>query len=136
MSFKYNFSFDLWITAVPGRTSPPEKNIVREIMIWLDYKKFELPSNWYVKKIKISGETYKFYKVKNLTTELYTRDYFAFLKEKPEYKGDTKIHEFIKYLVDKKYITNKEYLANIDLGNEILYGSGEVILKKYIISIK
>jgi len=133
---KYNFSFDLWITKKPGRTNPPEDNIVREIMIWLDYNKFELPSGWYAKKVKIDGEIYKFYKVKNLKTENYTRDYLAFLKETPEYKGNTKIHEFIKFLIKNNHINKSEYLENIDLGNEVLYGQGEIILNKYNISVK
>jgi hypothetical protein len=133
---KYNLAFDLWITKKPGKTNPPEENIVREIMIWLDYKNVQLPADWYKGKVTINGEVYKFYKAENFSTEKYRRTYLAFLKAKTENSGKTKIDEFIKYLVDSKHILPEEYLKNIDLGNEIWYGTGKTILNEYSIVIK
>jgi len=139
---KYNLSFDLWITENPGKTNPPELNIMREIMIWQDYKgRNSIPDIWFVHKVTIDGEIYKFYTVKDLVTMSgtgldITRDYMAFVKETPEYQGDTKIHEFLNYLVEHEYILPTEYLRNVDLGNEIWYGSGETILNDFTISIK
>ncbi len=60
----------------------------------------------------------------------------AFVKETPAYQGDTKIHEFLNYLVEHEYILPTEYLRNVDLGNEIWYGSDETILNDFTISIK
>jgi hypothetical protein len=139
---KYNLSFDLWITKTPDRTSPPEENIVREVMIWLDYEGRDcLPRNWFARKVTIDGEVYRLYIAKNRSQKTgtggrYTRDYFAFLKEEPEYSGQTDIAEFLRYLAARKYILPAEYLRNINLGNEIWYGSGETIVNNFQLSIK
>ncbi|MBN1798742.1 MAG: hypothetical protein JW822_09195 [Spirochaetales bacterium] len=82
---KYNLSFDLWITETEGKTNPPEANIVREVMIWQDHKGQGTPHNWFVRKVTIDGEVYKFYKSIGMPMAMesqkdYKRDYFAFLK--------------------------------------------------------
>ncbi len=75
---KYNLAFDVWITSEPGVTSPPEANIRREVMIWLDYSENPLPSAWLLETVTIDGEAYQFYKGANEPTGSYVRDYLAF----------------------------------------------------------
>ncbi len=133
---KYDMSFDIWITKSPGVTNPPEVNIVREIMIWQDSKSIKPVDSWFMERIIIDGESYKFYKGKNLKTEKYIRDFLQFWKEKAEYKGKTKIDEFLNYLLINKHILPSEYLRNVDFGVEAWYGSGETIINDYSIFVK
>jgi hypothetical protein len=100
-----------------------------------------VPGSWFVQKVTIDGEVYKLYASLDMpmameSQKAYKRDYFTFLKQEPEYKGDTKIHEFLNYLVESNYIEPDEYLRNVDLGNEIWYGEGETIVNSFSLSIK
>ncbi|MBN2536319.1 MAG: hypothetical protein JXB88_25780 [Spirochaetales bacterium] len=142
VSGKYNLSFDIWVTKTPDVTDPPEANIVREIMIWLDEQGEGLIlDEKYVKKVVIDGEKYRFLIAKD--TEMpgenqkeYKRDYMAFIKDTPEYSGDTKIEQFLEYLLAEKHILPTDYLRNIDLGNEIWHGKGETVLNAYSITVR
>jgi hypothetical protein len=141
-SGKYNLAFDMWFTKTAGKTNPPEPNIVREVMIWQDKQgQSNLPSSWYDSKVSIDGEEYKLYRIQNATEKTgtgsyYTRDFMAFIKQTPEYMGQTNIHKFLHYLAEKGYILTTEYLRNVDLGNEICYGEGETVIKNFTLTVK
>ena len=135
----YDFAFDLWITRTPGVTSPPEINIVREVMIWLDASGVKPDVGPFMETVTIDGEAYDFYLAKNNVLDFagkYRRDYMAFLKKTPEYKGMTRITEFFKYLLKKRYILPAEYMRNISLGNEAWHGSGKTVINDYSITLR
>jgi hypothetical protein len=130
---KYNLSFDIWITEHDYVTNPPTDNITREIMIWLDYSPdvvFPGPT-----PVTIDGDNYLFVRYPNVTTDDYTRDYIAFLKDPPDAPGTHSrtynIKAFFDYLLGETFITNEEYMTIIHLGNEVWYGSGEVLIRNY-----
>jgi hypothetical protein len=139
---KYNLSFDIWVTKTPDVTDPPEANINREIMIWQDAQGEGLILDDRVsRRVVIDGENYRFCFAKNLAMPMqsqrnYARDYLSFHRESPEYSGETRIHLFLKYLLDNKYIAPGDYLRNVDLGNEVYFGSGETILNRYSITVR
>jgi hypothetical protein len=69
------------------------------------------------------------------TTDDYTRDYMAFLKNPPDPPGTHNrtynIKAFFDYLLGEGYINATEYMTIIHLGNEVWYGSGEVFIRNY-----
>ncbi len=135
----YNLSFDLWITRTPDVTARPETNIVREVMIWLDASGVKPEVGPLMATITIDGEQYDFYLAKDNVLDFegkYRRDYMAFLKKTPEYKGVTRLHKFFEYLVKNKYVLPTEYMRNISLGNEIWHGSGETVINAYSIAFR
>jgi hypothetical protein len=141
-SGKYNLSFDIWVTKTQDFTDPPEANIVREIMIWLAEQNEDLfrgKSN--IEKVVIDGEPYRFIFGKDAplyegAANNFKRDFMAFVKDSPEYSGETTIHLFLEYQLEKKYILSTDYFWNVDMGNEIWHGRGETSLTAYSIRIK
>lgn len=134
-SGKYNLAFDIWITAEPGVTAPPDANVSREIMIWLQHSENPLPPFWLVEEVTIGGESYEFYKGEAEPTETYVRDYLAFVKTTPELEGATAIHEFLRYLLDKGHLSADEYVRNVFLGNEVWHGAGETFVDAYSVQV-
>lgn len=132
---KYNLSFDLWITKQPGNTQPPEQNIEREIMIWIDHALFQFPKEWFVETLLFDNEKYDFYKASNLRTANYSRDFLVFVRQNPVSKGKLDIRGFLDYLVTNDHIQPSEYLKNVDLGNEIWYGTGETQITGFTVTV-
>jgi hypothetical protein len=131
----YNLSFDLWITSQAANSNPPAKIITKEIMIWLDYKSYEYPQFWFVKMVTIDGENYDFFEVPQTKEGDYFRDMLVFIKKKPKLIGDIRIDKFLAYLLESKKILPTDYFKNIDLGNEIWYGTGETTVNDFRVSI-
>jgi hypothetical protein len=132
---KYNLSFDLWITKQPGNTQPLERNITREIMIWIDHAVFVFPKEWFVETVILDNEKYDFYKAKNLQTTNYSRDFLVFIRQNPIHNGRLNVRSFLNYLVRNDHIQPSEYFKNIDLGNEIWYGTGETQINNFTVNV-
>ncbi len=62
--------------------------------------------------------------------------YIAFIKRSPEYRGETRLHLFLDYLVKESLISGSSSLATIELGNEIVYGTGKTQIKDYRIDLQ
>jgi len=123
-SGRYNLALEFWLTS---EAEPNEGNITTEVMIWLDYNDWQ----WFprlVEKVTIDGEEYNFYKG-NVSHGNWS--YICFAKVIPEYTGETKIHEFINYLIANNHINPDDYLSCLDFGNEIIYGKGKTKFLEY-----
>jgi hypothetical protein len=132
---RYNLAFDIWITSEPGVTTPPEANITREMMIWLDSTAGAQLAPL-VEEVTIEGEAYSFHAALGATDAGYTRDYLAFVKVEPEHTGSTNIVAFVSYLVANGYLTADEYLRNVFLGNEVWFGTGELTLDGLVVTVE
>ena len=138
VSGKYNVAFDVWVTSAPGVTSPPEANITRELMIWLEASedaRAEL-APIYVDDVVIDGEAYSFHHVTDVTDAGVDRAYLAFLKADPERTGSTNLAEFIAYLVAQGQLGPEEYIRNVFLGAEIWFGTGELALEQFEVTVE
>lgn len=135
-SGKYNLSFDFWITEYPGNTDPQELNVKREFMVWIDRKDSGIDRYWYVGIVKIDGEPYEFYRLKDLKGTLSSRDFMIFIKKTPIHSERLDIMKFIEYLLAKKYVKEGEFLKNIDFGNEVWHGEGETVVNEFSVMLK
>jgi len=129
----YNLAFDIWITSEAGVTTPPEANVTREIMIWLDSTEGAQLAPL-VEEVTIEGEAYSFHAALGATDASYTRDYLAFVKAEPEHTGSTNVVAFLTYLVENGYLTAGEYVRNVFLGNEVRFGTGELTLDEFVVT--
>jgi hypothetical protein len=80
--------------------------------------------------VTIDGEDYHFY------TSYFRWSYLTFVKIKKKRKGSLALEKFIAYLINNNYITPDEYLASVELGNEIVEGKGETVVKSFEINVK
>jgi hypothetical protein len=130
---KYNLAFDIWITSGLGVSAPPEANITREVMIWLDTSPGAQAAPL-IEETSIDGELYTFHKAAGVSDAGYTRDYLAFVKSEAKYDGTTNLEAILRYLVDNGHITSDEYVRNVFLGNEVWAGTGQLLLDEFSIT--
>ncbi|MBN1797886.1 MAG: hypothetical protein JW822_04890 [Spirochaetales bacterium] len=125
-SGSYNLAFDVWL----NDTNPPTgESITRELMIWLD-REVMVPAGTYQATVNIDGEAYDFYK-----TEFPDWTYIAFVKQTSEFSGTTRIDLFFDYLVANGHIADTEYCSSIELGNEIVSGSGSTEFANFTVTV-
>jgi len=124
----YNTSFDIWISE---NSIPSDNNIRAEIMIWLDANTIP-DADMINDNLLINDELYCLYKNSNW----YTYPFFLFLKKNNSNKGNLNILPFMMYLVNNKHIDFDLFLADIEFGNEIWSGKGQMKILNYKIDIQ
>lgn len=120
----YNTAFDIWITS---SGIPTTLNRTREIMIWIDYKNpwvNPLPNQG---RVIIDGQEY------DVTKNQYDWSLIVFKKVVPMPIGSINIDHFLNFLVSNGQIGTNEFLADIELGNEIVFGTGRTTIRSYSI---
>ena len=50
--------------------------------------------------------------------------------------GSLDIKEFLDYLTENGHLPADSYVASVELGNEVMHGTGELWLKSYDISVE
>ena len=128
-----NLAFDAWLTNTQNPSTWGAPPITHEIMIWLENFGMQ-PGGTYIEKKSIDGVSYSIYVGENFGQGW---RYMAFAREKsPLGAGTINLVSFLAYLQEKGYVTGDEYLASIEFGNEIVSGTGETILHKYMITVR
>ena len=120
-----NLAFDLWITS---SVQPNPGNIEHEVMIWLE-RDILRPGGSKQATVAIDGHTYDFYRGD------WDWTYLAFILQSEEDVDDFRLDTFLDFLVEEGHVLEDEYLANIEFGNEIVYGSGKTVIQDYTIEV-
>lgn len=135
---RYNLAFDVWVVS---SDSPTPATITHEIMIWVgDRRQAWEPSPGYLaKKVTIGGATY------DLTIRPHAEwlkehgapqvAYIAFNARTAQLSGRIDVKQFLDYLTANGHLSADGYVASVELGNEIMNGTGELWLKSYEISV-
>ena len=135
---RYNLAFDIWVTN-SGRPTPSA--ITHEIMIWVGERAraWEPYPGYLAKRVTIGDATY------DLTIKPYAEwlkehgapkvAYIAFNARTAQLSGRIDVKEFLDYLTDHGHLPVDGYVASVELGNEVMSGTGEVWLKSYRISV-
>ena len=135
---RYNLAFDMWVTN-SGRPTPSA--ITHEIMIWVGERAraWEPYPGYLAKRVTIGDATY------DLTIKPHAEwlkehgapkvAYIAFNARTARLSGRIDVKEFLDYLTDHGHLPADGYVASVELGNEVMSGTGEVWLKSYRISV-
>ena len=62
--------------------------------------------------------------------------YIAFNARTAQTSGSLDVKQFLDYLTENGHLPADGYVASVELGNEVMHGTGEVWLKSYEISVK
>jgi hypothetical protein len=125
---KGNLSFDLWITQ--NSNSEPA-DITDEVMIWLSTDGFT-PAGSRIDTLIIDGQEVGFWvKEEHRPSEDYQWRFLAFKYESDFHKGSIQLHQFLDFLLAGGYLSPDAYLASVELGNEIVSGHGQTLVKDY-----
>ena len=131
-----NMAFEFW--TVSSLPSSPD-TISDEVMIWIDNHDMTPAGAWADKLV--TGD---------LTWDMFLRQgqgdasgknpqkwtYAAFLARKPKLKGPLDIGAFVQFLQEKGLLGGDVYLTSLELGNEIVTGSGTAEVRNYRVTIK
>jgi hypothetical protein len=129
-----NIAFDVWLTNTQNPAKWGVPPITHEIMIWLDRYGGLTPGGNWVETVEIDGTVYSVYEVDNWGDGW---RYIAFVqKESQLLSGTLNLRSLLSYMQAKSFSTGDEYIASIEIGNEVVSGTGETILNKYTVSIR
>jgi len=129
-----NLAFDIWLTdsANPDTWGAPP--ITHEIMIWLEGYGSLAPGGSWVETVPIGDADYSVYLARNWGDGW---TYIAFYRTPNQLgAGTLELADFLAYMLENELATGAEYMASIEIGNEVVSGSGETILNQYEVSVQ
>jgi hypothetical protein len=135
-SGKYNLAFEFW--AVSGL--PVSKDTIsHEVMIWLAGEGLGAAGSE-VGKATIQGNTFSINQSKNhgdaSGTHQNTWTIISLLAEKPILHGPLDVGQIIDHLVKNGYLDPRYFIANLELGNEVMRGSGTTVIRNYEVVVE
>lgn len=122
----YNLAFEFWVTT---DSMSSETGITTEVMIWMD-RNIINPAGSVIASVIFDGFEYNVYRA---NWDSWT--YIAFLSTEPQYSGTLAVHNFVHYLVNEGILDPEEYFADFEMGNEVVYGTGQTDIQKYDIYV-
>lgn len=127
-SGKVNLAFDLWLTT--SASARPDE-ITREVMIWLAHEGVQTAGSR-VAMLTLDGYDIGLWKQENFkVTDDYEWTFLAFVYQADFAHGVIDLKALLSYLVDHGHISAGEHLASIQLGNEIVSGYGQTLIRSY-----
>ena len=125
-SGSYNLAFEFWVTS---DSLSDENGITTEVMIWTAGEELQAAGE-HISTPYFDGYFYKLYRA-----EFENWIYYAFVSEEDQFQGALQIHNFINYMVSIGHLNPDEYVANFEMGNEVVYGSGQTDINSYSVSV-
>ena len=122
----YNLAFEFWVT-IDSMSS--ETGITTEVMIWMDNNLIG-PAGNIIGTVTFDGFDYYLYQA---NWDSWT--YFAFISAVPQYSGVLGVHHFVNHLLNQDMLDPNEYFADFELGNEVVYGTGQTDIQQYEIYV-
>jgi hypothetical protein len=131
----YNMAFSVW--CVSGLPQGIDK-ITHEIMIWTMNRGMK-PAGKKYSDVIIDGKEYDVY-VKGGHTDNsggsnHQWTYIAFEAKQDITGGPFPVSRFMEYLISRNLLDSTFYITSVELGNEIVYGSGCTEVQNYAVSV-
>ena len=131
-----NLAFEFWtVSSLPARPSL----ITNEVMIWIDNRGMT-PAGAWTDVFKLDGVTYDVFLRENhgdaSGKSAQTWKYVAFLARSPVLKGPLDIGAFAAFLQSHKLLVKKTYMTDVEIGNEVVTGSGRTEVRGYKVTIR
>jgi hypothetical protein len=127
---QFNLTFTLWaVSALPAN----RQTLSHEIMIWTA-EAFEGRAGKNIGSVTANGTTFDVFVEPghrdNSGAVTFTWTYVAFIARKPMLKGTLDTGVLMDFLIERGLLKRDAYLTSLELGNEVLEGTGVVELKR------
>lgn len=122
-----NTAFSMWFTSA---TPPAPSVVTTELMIWVDRNGALYPAGRLIGAVEIDGRTYDLY-----NGGMGDWQYVAFLAREQQLSGVLNLQAFISAAVGYGLLDPNEFLADIEFGNEIVFGTGTTTINTLSYSI-
>jgi hypothetical protein len=121
-----NTTFDIWIIEDPQKTG--RANIRAELMIWLDGN---LPPFGTSQGIfTVDGRRYELF----LNPGEWT--YAAFLPVTPDTTVTVSVPAFLELLEEQGLVSESWYIGSVELGNEVVSGTGQTVVRQFELDVR
>jgi hypothetical protein len=121
-------SFDFWIT---GTTVPEMKAITCNLCIWEKRHQMEGAYQGKHETIKIGGRTYAAIIETPADQPEKTWNTLFVIDTEPRSQGSLEIRPFMEILMERGLAKPEHFLATAELGNEVAYGKGRTIVRRF-----
>ncbi len=121
-------SFDFWITNKPD---PEVKNITCNLCIWTRAHQIEGAYRGSHETVKIGGRTYTAIIETPADQPVKTWNTLFVIDTEPRSQGSLELQPFIETLTERDLAKPDHFLATAELGNEVAYGRGKTIVRKF-----
>jgi hypothetical protein len=121
-------SLDFWIT---NRPDPAAKDIVCNLCIWTRLHQIEAAYRGSHETIKIGGRTYAAVIETPADQPAKTWNTLFLIDTEPRSQGSLALQPIIETLTERGLAKPDHFLATAEFGNEVAYGRGRTIVKKF-----
>ena len=131
-----NMAFEFW--AVSSLPAAPAV-ITHEVMIWIDNKGMT-PAGVWTDVFTLDGITFDVF-VRESHGDASGRNpqkwtYVAFLARTPVLKGPLDVGAFAAFLQSRKLLGDNLYVTDLELGNEVITGTGRTEVRGYKVTVR
>ena len=134
---EHNTATTMWLIKEPYKGSKPKPSIIEaEIMIWTyATEKHFNPAGRMHSELKVNDIVWEVWYEKNWEDKSGVNDnkwrIISFRASKSSMKADIPGLALLNYAIDEKLISENLYVADVELGNEIMSGSGIAWVNKF-----
>jgi Glycosyl hydrolase family 12 len=123
---KVALSLSLFVTDSSQATAPNPRAIVDEIVVWLDYPEDESPVGTRAAELEVAGVGYEVWHTPNQggRGDGMGWDLYYFKGPNQQLHGALQVQPFLDALLKKNLINGDRFVASVQLGNELMSGSG------------
>jgi len=121
-------SFDFWITSKPD---PKVNDIICNLCIWTRRHQLEGAYRGSHETLKIGGRTYKAIIETPADQPEKAWNTLFIIDTEPRSQGNLELQPFMEILIGRGLAKPGHFLATAELGNEVAYGKGKTIVRKF-----
>jgi hypothetical protein len=135
---RYDMAFDAWaISKLPNVSA----NISHEIMIWnVNNMTFDWSWAKSLGNFEIDGTVFDvYYRLNHGDASGGSKvqwTFVAFVSKNPVFKATWNIDAFLDFLIEKGRLSTSNYICNLEVGNEIMGGSGITKLREFSVTLQ
>lgn len=129
-----NLAIDMWVTSTPNPVAFDVPTITHEVMIWLEVYGPMYAGGELVDRVRINGTLYRVFVGEKFGLGW---RYIAFAPNSPMHTtARLELKPFFDYLQHRQLIGPGDHLAAVNLGNEIISGTGDTRLNHFAITLR
>lgn len=134
---KQTLAASMWLTNSGQATAPNPLAIASEFAIWLDYPEGSTPSGEHTLSLQVEGASYELWHTANHGDRGNGQGWDLYYLVGPNHRlqGTLKLERFLEAFASKKLITPEQFLASVELGNELMGGSGTTWVSDFDVAV-
>jgi len=133
----YDLAFEFWAVT---DLAHPLRTISHEIMIWTDHAGPLQPAGEPAGSVVVDGVRFDAFLLATQTDMSGSAPnrwtFVTFVAEKPLRKGELTLSAFLDWCLAQKLLDRSAFITSVELGNEVVSGSGYTVLNDYAVTVQ